>query len=86
MERGTGRRRPEPRRKDNRIMAAKVKKKTRKAVAKRFKKSATGKVLHKKPGKRHLASSKTRKQKRRLRQTVQAGGSMAKSLSNEMGA
>ena len=66
-------------------MATKVKKKTRKAVSKRFKKSATGKILHKKPGKRHLASSKTRKQKRRLRQTIEAGGKMAKSLSIEMG-
>ena len=66
-------------------MAAKVKKKTRKAVAKRFKKSATGKILHKKPGRRHLAASKTRKQKRRLRQSVQAHGKFAKSLSIEMG-
>jgi ribosomal protein L35 len=65
-------------------MATKVKKKTRKAVAKRFKKSATGKVMHKKPGKRHLASSKTRKQKRRLRQTVQAHGEVAKALSLEI--
>ncbi len=67
-------------------MAAKVKKKTRKAVTKRFKKSSTGKILHKKPGRRHLASCKTRKQKRRLRQTVQAGGEIAKSLSLELGA
>ena len=67
-------------------MAAKVKKKTRKAVAKRFKRSATGKILHKKPGRRHLAASKTRKQKRRLRQSVQATGKFAKSLSIEMGA
>jgi ribosomal protein L35 len=66
-------------------MAKKVKHKTRKAVAKRFKRSANGKILHKKPGRRHLAASKTRKQKRRLRQSVQAGGKFAKSLSNEMG-
>lgn len=66
-------------------MATKVKKKTRKAVSKRFKKTATGKVLHKKPGRRHLASSKTRKQKRRLRQNVQATGNFAKSLSIELG-
>ena len=67
-------------------MAAKVKKKTRKAVTKRFKKSATGKILHKKPGRRRLASCKTRKQKRRLRQTTQAGGEIAKALSIELGA
>lgn len=66
-------------------MAAKVKKKTRKAVAKRFKKTATGKIMHKKPGRRHLASCKTRKQKRRLRQTVQAVGTVARALSNELG-
>ena len=66
-------------------MAKKVKKKTRKAVAKRFKKSANGKIMHKKPGRRHLAASKTRKQKRRLRQTVTAGGKIAKSLSLELG-
>lgn len=66
-------------------MSGKVKKKTRKAVAKRFKKSATGKILHKKPGRRHLAASKTRKQKRRLRQTVPAGGKFAQSLALELG-
>ena len=66
-------------------MATKVKKKTRKAVSKRFKRSANGMIMHKKPGRRHLAASKTRKQKRRLRQTVQAGGKFAKSLSIEMG-
>ena len=66
-------------------MAGKVKKKTRKAVAKRFKKTATGKILHKKPGRRHLAGSKTRKQKRRLRQNVQAGGKFAQALSVELG-
>ncbi len=62
-----------------------MKKKTRKSVAKRFKRTAKGKILHKKPGRRHLAASKTRKQKRRLRQNVQAGGKMAKSLSIELG-
>ena len=66
-------------------MATKVKKKTRKSVAKRFKRTAKGKILHKKPGRRHLAASKTRKQKRRLRQSVAAGGKFAKSLSLELG-
>lgn len=66
-------------------MAAKVKKKTRKAVAKRFKKTATGKIMHKKPGLRHLASCKTRKQKRRLRRPVQASSAFARALSNELG-
>ncbi|MBR6023050.1 MAG: 50S ribosomal protein L35 [Kiritimatiellae bacterium] len=67
-------------------MATKVKMKTRKAVAKRFKKSATGKIMHKKPGRRHLAACKTRKQKRRLRQTAIATGTIARSLSIELGA
>ncbi len=40
--------------------------KTRKAVAKRFKVTATGKLKFRSPGKRHLASSKSRKRKRAL--------------------
>ena len=66
-------------------MATTVKMKTRKAVVKRFKKTATGKITHKKPGRRHLAACKTRKQKRRLRQTAIATGKIARSLSIEMG-
>jgi large subunit ribosomal protein L35 len=40
--------------------------KTRKAVAKRFKISAGGKVLAGQAGRRHLAGSKNRKRKRHL--------------------
>lgn len=40
--------------------------KTKKSVAKRFKITAKGKLLHRSPGTRHLASSKSSKQKRRL--------------------
>ena len=40
--------------------------KTRKAVAKRFKVTGTGKILRHKQGKRHLALGKTRKRKRHL--------------------
>jgi len=40
--------------------------KTRKAVAKRFKVTGSGKILRRKQGKRHLAESKTRKRKRNL--------------------
>lgn len=40
--------------------------KTKKSVAKRFKLSGTGKLIRRSPGKRHLLSSKTVKQKRRL--------------------
>ena len=40
--------------------------KTKKAVAKRFKLTASGKLKRAKAGKRHLAASKNRKRKRRL--------------------
>lgn len=40
--------------------------KTKKSVAKRFKLTAKGKLLHRSPGTRHLAASKSPKQKRRL--------------------
>lgn len=40
--------------------------KTKKSVAKRFKLTGTGKLVRRSPGKRHLLSSKTVKQKRRL--------------------
>jgi large subunit ribosomal protein L35 len=43
-----------------------VKAKTRKAVAKRFKVTGTGKVLRRKQGKRHLLQNKNRKRKRSL--------------------
>jgi len=42
--------------------------KTKKSVAKRFKLSASGKLMHRSPGTRHHASQKTSKQKRRLGQ------------------
>jgi len=40
--------------------------KTKKAVAKRFKLTASGKLKRAKAGKRHLAASKNRKRKRHL--------------------
>ena len=40
--------------------------KTKKSVAKRFKITARGKLLHRSPGTRHMASTKSSKQKRRL--------------------
>ena len=43
------------------------KRKTKKAVAKRFKKTASGKVTYSKAGSGHLLGSKTRKRKRVLR-------------------
>jgi len=41
--------------------------KTKKSVAKRFKITATGKVLRSSAGRRHLAQSKNPKRRRRLR-------------------
>lgn len=43
-----------------------ARRKTKKAVAKRFKITGRGKILRRKPGLRHLASSKSSKRKRRL--------------------
>ncbi len=45
---------------------AKLKVKTNRSAAKRFKITATGKILHKKSGKRHLLVKKSRKRKREL--------------------
>lgn len=43
-----------------------ARRKTKKAVAKRFKVTATGKVITQQAGRRHLAGSKNRKRKRHL--------------------
>ena len=43
-----------------------ARRKTKKAVAKRFKITGTGKVLASQSGRRHLAGSKNRKRKRHL--------------------
>jgi large subunit ribosomal protein L35 len=44
--------------------------KTRKAVAKRFKITGTGKVLRPHAGKRHLMATKSSKRRRRLRSSA----------------
>jgi large subunit ribosomal protein L35 len=43
-----------------------ARRKTKKSASKRFKVTGTGKILRRKPGLRHLASSKSSKRKRRL--------------------
>ena len=48
-----------------------ARRKTKKAVAKRFKITARGKVLTSRAGRRHLASSKNRKRMRSLGKTKQ---------------
>jgi len=45
--------------------------KTRKAVSKRIKVTATGKLLRHRPGKSHLMSCKNAKRRRKLRQGTQ---------------
>jgi len=47
-----------------------ARRKTRKAVAKRFKLTATGKVLRSQAGRRHLMISKNAKRKRQLAKTA----------------
>lgn len=46
---------------------AKTKQRTHKSASKRFKLTATGKVMHRKHGARHLISNKSKRQVRRLR-------------------
>ncbi len=45
--------------------------KTRKAAAKRFKQTGTGKFMHNCAGARHILTKKSRKRKRRLNQTAE---------------
>jgi large subunit ribosomal protein L35 len=58
------------------------KKKTNKAAAKRFKKTATGKLKYAKAGTGHLLQGKSRKRKRQLRK----GGVAAKVNQKRIGA
>jgi len=44
------------------------KNKSNKSLKKRFRITATGKIKHSKPGKRHLLAGRTSKRKRQLRQ------------------
>ena len=55
----------------------KVKNKTHKGIAKRVKITARGKVLVSKPGRRHLAISKTAKRRRQLRRKTVLQGKIA---------
>lgn len=52
--------------------------KTNKAIAKRFKITATGKVMHRKPGHRHLLRTKSTKQRRAAGQDHILAKGMAK--------
>ncbi len=56
------------------------KQKTRKAIAKRFRLTKSGKILRRSIGLRHLKASKTKKQSRKQKQTKYVTGSLAHKL------
>jgi len=58
----------------------KPKPKTHKSIFKRVKISANGKVLLNRPGRRHLAISKTAKRRRHLRNKMVLKGKVAKNI------
>jgi large subunit ribosomal protein L35 len=58
-------------------VATKVKAKTRKAVAARFKISGTGKVMHWGAGKSHILTKKSRKRKNRLAKARELASGLA---------
>jgi large subunit ribosomal protein L35 len=60
--------------------ATKAKKKSHRGAKKRFKLTGTGKVLRHQAMKRHILTKKTRSRKRRLRQEVEQGGSLGRTV------
>ncbi len=58
--------------------------KTRKAVSKRFKITASGKVLRRKQGKRHILQNKNRKRKRNLGKVALVDKTDAKAVKANM--
>ena len=66
-------------------MNKKTKVKTRQIVAKRFKITATGKVMRRTPQMRHLRRRKSKKQIRRYRHYVEVKGVMAKKIRMMLG-
>ncbi len=59
--------------------------KTRKAVASRFKVTATGKLLRRRPGKRHILTKKTSKRKRQLGKPALVSDGQLKMYKIQMG-
>ena len=55
-----------------------ARRKTKKAVVKRFKVTGSGKIMRLKAGRRHLAASKNRKRKRFLRKSIAVDSTMHK--------
>ncbi|MEM9291446.1 MAG: 50S ribosomal protein L35 [Acidobacteriota bacterium] len=56
------------------------KKKTHKGAAKRFRISATGKVIRRRANKNHILTKKTTKRKRQLRHAVEVDGKFAENI------
>ena len=57
-----------------------ARRKTKKSASKRLKITATGKIMRRKPGLRHLASSKSSKRKRKLGKDGQVHETMVKRM------
>lgn len=66
-------------------MSKKIKQKTRKGVAKRFKITGTGKILRRTQNMRHLRSNKSKKAKRAYRRNIQVTGVQAKKIKKMLG-
>ncbi len=64
---------------------AKQKHKTKKAAAKRFKITKTGKVLHRQKGIRHLRSKKSKRRIRRMKQLKEVFGRYKKKILKMLG-
>jgi len=58
----------------------KIKKKTKKSVASRFKITGTGKVIRRSSFNRHLKRKKTKRQLRRLKRKKQLKGALARKV------
>lgn len=58
--------------------------KTKKSIAKRFKVTGSGKVMHRSPNRRHLLSNKSVKQKRRSGQDHATSASYASTVRKAM--
>ena len=54
--------------------------KTRRAAAKRFKKTGTGKFMYRKAGSSHILTSKTRKRKRGLKKDIEISEARVRSI------
>ncbi|MBQ6449660.1 50S ribosomal protein L35 [bacterium] len=66
-------------------MAKKYKQKTRKGAAKRFKITATGKILRRTQNMRHLRANKSKKAKRNYRRLTQVTGRNAIRIKRMLG-